>query len=89
MFQNQTTSSQTSEAHDLSAHANLVALAKTEASRMRSEAIREFGAQAYANFWHDTHAVWQRMESSLHSATHSARRLQARMNRRQSHTHSA
>ena len=89
MFNSPTPSLHASENLDVTDHASLMARAKAEASRMRTEAVRDFGNQAFANFWRDANTVWQQMESGIHSATRSTRRLQARMNRRQSHTHSA
>ncbi|MBY0464819.1 MAG: hypothetical protein K2W33_07720 [Burkholderiales bacterium] len=70
-------------------HASLMARAKADAARLRNEAIRDFGTHAFANFWRDANTVWQHMEASVGSAARSARRLQARLNRRQAPTHSA
>lgn len=67
---------------DLNHHAGLMALAKADATRLRNEAIRDFGASTFANFWRDANTVWQHMEASAGSATLSARRLQARLGRR-------
>jgi len=72
--------------HAHAADACLVARARLEASRLRNEAIRDFGSQTFANVWRDANAVWQRMESSAGSASRSARRLQARLARLQPHT---
>ena len=69
--------------------ASLMARAKADAMRLRSEAIRDFGAHAFANFWRDANSVWQHVEASVGSASRSAHRLQARLNRRQAPTHSA
>lgn len=74
---------------NLDRHASLVARAKADAARLRNEAIRDFGADAFANFWRDANTVWQHMEASVGSASRSARRLQARLDRRQAPTHSA
>ncbi len=74
---------------DLDPHACLMARAKADAARLRNEAIRDFGTHAFANFWRDANTVWQHMEASAGSATRSARRLQARLDRRQAPTHSA
>lgn len=70
-------------------HACLMARAKADATRLRNEAIRDFGANTFANFWRDANSVWQHMEASVGSATRSARRLQARLDRRQAPTPSA
>jgi hypothetical protein len=74
---------------DLDHHASLMARAKADATRLRNEAIRDFGSHAFANFWRDANAVCQSMEASVGSAARSARRLQARLARRQAPTHSA
>lgn len=74
---------------DLDPHASLMACAKADATRLRNEAIRDFGTDAFANFWRDANTVWQHMEASVGSASRSARRLQARLDRRQAPTHSA
>ena len=91
MSHSPTPSSQTSAPSlgGIDPHANLVAHAKAEAMRLRSEAIRDFGTHAFANFWREANTVWQHLEASAGSASRSARRLQARLNRRQAPTHSA
>lgn len=62
-------------------HARLVAQAKTEALRLRQEAVRDFGSQAFANVWRDADAVWQRLQGPLAVAGRSARRWQACLTR--------
>lgn len=62
-------------------HVRLVAQAKTEALRLRREAVRDFGSQAFANVWRDADAVWQRLQSPWALAGRSARRWQARLAR--------
>jgi hypothetical protein len=89
VFNSPSHSSQASESHNPSDHDCLVARAKAEASRMRAEAIRDFGTHAFANFWRDANSVWQYMAASAGSASRSARRLQARLDHRQAPTHSA
>ena len=63
--------------------------AKTAATQMRNEAIRDFGTHAFPNFWRDANTVWQNMVASIGLAARSARRLQTRLARRQASTPSA
>lgn len=74
---------------DLNHHDCLMARAKADATRLRNEAIRDFGTHAFVNFWREANTVWQHLEASVGSASRSARRLQARLNRRQTPTRSA
>lgn len=74
---------------ELDHHARLMARAQADATQLRNEAIRDFGANTFANFWRDANTVWQHVAASAGSTSRSARRLQARLNRRQVPTHSA
>lgn len=71
---------------DLNHHDCLMTRAKADATRLRNEAIREFGVGTFANFWREANIVWQHMTASAGSASRSARRLQARLSRRQAPT---
>ncbi len=66
---------------DADNHDRLVAQAKAQALRLRREAVRDFGSQAFANVWRDADAVWQRLQGPLAVAGRSARRWQARLAR--------
>ncbi len=77
---------------DPHAHDCQMTRAKADATRMRSEAIRDFGTHAFLNFWREANTVWQHMVASVASiglAARSARRLQTRLARRQAPTPSA
>ena len=67
-------------------HARLMDAARTRADALRSQAIRDFGAQPWADFWRGANAVWQRMQPGLaagQATTRSATRLQTRLARHQ------
>lgn len=55
--------------------------ALAEAQRLRQQAIRDFGATTYADFWRGADAMWQGMVSGSAMAARSARRWQARLQR--------
>ena len=67
-------------------HARLMAAARARASDLRSQAIRDFGTQTWADFWRGADAVWQRMQpgqAAGQATTRSATRLQTRLARHQ------
>jgi len=69
---------------EASNHGYLIDQAKAEASRLRTEAIRQFGDEALGDFWRGANAVWQRsLLSGQGLAQRSAARLRARLQRRQ------
>ena len=63
--------------------------AKADATRMRNEAIRDFGTHAFPHFWRDANTVWQHMVANVGNAARSACSLQTRLARRQAPEHSA
>lgn len=67
---------------DASTQARLHELAKTEAQRLRREAIQNFGCEAMDDFWRGANAIWQRsLQSGQAVAERSAARLTARLAR--------
>ena len=67
---------------DAATQARLHDLAKTEAVRLRREAIQNFGGDAMDDFWRGADAVWQRMLQAGQAARErSAARLQSRLAR--------
>jgi len=69
---------------EASNHGYLIDQAKAEASRLRTEAIQQFGDEALGDFWRGANAVWQRSLLSGQGLAHrSAARLRARLQRRQ------
>lgn len=74
---------------DTTRDATLIDQAKAEASRLRREAIEQFGNEALADFWRGANAVWQRsvqfghglaQRSSARLSTHLPRQHAARTN---------
>lgn len=65
-------------------HARLMAAARARARTLRSQAIRDFGTQTWADFWRGADAVWQRMQpgqAAGQAPIRSATRLQNRLAR--------
>ena len=48
---------------DLNHHDCLMARAKADATRLRNEAIRDFGASTFANFWREASTAARRQKS--------------------------
>jgi len=67
------------DAFEASTQHQLHELAKTEAQRLRDQAMRDFGRVSMDDFWRGANAVWQRGQAT---ARRSATRLQARLARR-------
>ena len=73
---------------DAITQARLHDLAKTEAQRLRRQAIQQFGQEALDDFWRGADAVYQRcLESSSVMVARSATRLQAKLARRARERH--
>ena len=62
------------------AHARLMDKAKSEAQRLRQEAVRDFGHEAFADAWRGANAVWQRSwQAGRQAADRSAVRFESRL----------
>lgn len=67
---------------DTTRHTALIEQAKAEASRLRREAIEQFGNDALRGFWRGANAVWGRSVQVGHGlAQRSSARVAARLQR--------